>query len=135
MTRSPSNPFQELSEAWASIYPLIHWSLEHPVGSLFLAFGGLYLFWGLFRGLIHLTENLWIRILRAPLSLTTYLWRMVSPQKSTFGSLDNNPVRANADPAHRQLSELIAQIEDSHHHQEQLLQRAKAELKRLEPDP
>ena len=127
MTSGSSNPFQELSEAWASIYPIFHWVIEHPFGALLLAFIGLYLFWGLLRSLIYLTENLWIRLLRAPVwILQQFLgWlrqRLSLPQSKTSAADSLNRDR---------LTDLIAQLEDSHQQQADLIQRAKEELKKI----
>ncbi|MEM9136788.1 MAG: hypothetical protein AAGB01_05515, partial [Cyanobacteria bacterium P01_F01_bin.42] len=69
MTQPGTNPVQELSEAWAILYPLLHWTVTHPFSSLLLFFLGLYLIWLGLRGLIYLTETLWLKILRSPVWL------------------------------------------------------------------
>ncbi len=132
MTSVPSNPFQEFSEAWASIYPLFHWILEHPIGSLLLAFGGLYLFWGLLRGLVHLTENLWIRLLKSPLWLAQQLWQLNGKKMPSLALNGKSDKASSSTQALEQLMELIDQLEEGHRHQEQLLNMAKEKLKTIE---
>lgn len=132
MTHSPSNPLQEFSEAWGSIYPILHWSLDHPLGSFFLIFGGLYLFWGLLRGLIRLTENLWIRILRSPLWLARSLWQLTMGEKSPPWTRPQQKETGSINQRYQILHDLIQQLETGHQNQAQLLNRAKAELKKME---
>ena len=128
MTNSSSNPIQELGEAWAVIYPLIHWVIEHPIASLVLMLIGLYLLWGVLRGLIYLTERLWIRLLRSPLWLVQTLWN--GRQLPSFLSRSNHEVSQHQ--ACDRLRALIEQLEAAHQQQEQLLTLAKEELRKID---
>ena len=131
MTSGSTNPIQEINEAWASIYPLFHWILEHPLGSLLTGFIGLYLLWGLLRGLVQLTESLWVRLLRSPLWLIQQLWALTGKSRSTMPGL--NPLQSATTERDR-LQSLVVQLEESNQAQQALILQAKELLKTMSSD-
>ncbi|MCM1981463.1 hypothetical protein [Lyngbya confervoides] len=131
MAAVSTNPFLELSEAWMSLYPTIHWLLHHPVLSLILGFLGLYLLWGLLRGLVQITENLWIRLLKSPWWLAKILWEAAGRRLHLIapGTIASS---APASSQRDRLLEVIAQLEALQREQSQLLQAAKEQLQNLD---
>ena len=130
MANSSANPIQEISEAWASVYPLMQWVVDHPLASLFSAFVGVYLFWGLLRGLVQLTENLWVKLLRSPFWLLQQAWQLTGQGRSSLSFLNPNaPVKTTSD--RDRLQTLVHQLEESNRAQQALIDQAKELLKTM----
>ena len=130
MANSSANPIQEISEAWASVYPLMQWVVDHPLASLFSAFVGVYLFWGLLRGLVQLTENLWVKLLRSPFWLLQQAWQLTGQGRSSLSFLNTNaPVKTTSD--RDRLQALVHQLEESNRAQQDLIDQAKELLKTM----
>lgn len=130
MTNASANPLQEISEAWASVYPLVQWMLDHPLGSLLAAFLGLYLFWGLLRGLIQLTENLWIKLLRSPVWVLQKLWQWTG-QSRPLSLLSGASAPSTLETERDRLQALVNQLEEANQTQQDLIQQAKEVLKTM----
>ena len=133
MANSSANPIQEISEAWASVYPLVQWVLDHPFGSLVTAFLSLYLFWGLLRGLIHLTENLWVKLLQSPIWVVQRLWLWTGIGRSPF-KLFRNDSPSRVTECDR-LQALVNELEAANKAQQELIYQAKellSQMNRLE---
>ena len=129
MASNSTNPIQEISEAWASIYPFFHWVLDHPFGSVLAGFIGLYLVWGLLRGLVQLTENLWVRLLRSPLWLMQQLWQLTGRKlPKVTGANSRSPIQ---ETDRDRLQALVLQLEAATQAQQELIHQAKELLKTL----
>lgn len=60
---------------WLARYPVMVWLLEHPFWLLSTLLFCLFLLAGLLRAVARLTEQLWLALLRLPLTLVQWIWR------------------------------------------------------------
>jgi hypothetical protein len=63
---------------WLEQHPIIHWMVDHPLGAAALLILALVLLGGLFRAIAYTTEQLWLAILRLPMQLGRWAWRLIS---------------------------------------------------------
>jgi hypothetical protein len=63
---------------WLDQHPILHWMVDHPLGAILLLVLGMFLLTGLFKAIAYIAEQLWIAVLRFPMQLGRWGWRLVS---------------------------------------------------------
>ncbi len=106
---------------WLTQHPLWNWLLLHPLWLLGLVVLVLFLFAGLMGAIAHLTETIWLTVLRLPIRLTQWIfWGVVQLFKLPFTPRLNGK---KTDPVQSQerLTEILDRLEALRQEQDQLM--------------
>jgi hypothetical protein len=117
-----SQPLTHSFQGWMAAHPVLAWMTNHPLWSIALFFVTLLLFWGLLGAIARLIQQIWMRILQAPLKFLRWI----------FGSLFKAiPVLKAEEPQGREqrLLAAIDRLEALQQEQELLMQEVKTMLK------
>jgi len=121
---------------WLIDHPLIYWLVSHPLWLLGLIVVLILLLAGLVGAIARLTENLWLAVLRSPLSLSRWLWKLVSPLISPlipklplWHTLWHNQPPVETVTPQQRLVDLLNRLDTLQQQQDEVLQEVRALLK------
>lgn len=116
---------KQLVDNWLRQHPVIHWLFHHPIAALILVAVVILLLAGLFGAIARSSEQFWILLAKLPFVLLGWLVRVIARVFGTqIPAWQRNRARQQSD-RQTQLRELLAQLEESRRHQEELLNQVK----------
>lgn len=121
---------QVAATLWTDLAPVIQGVASHPALSIAFGLFGLFVLWGLMRGLTHLAEQLWLALLRLPWWVGQKTWILLRGRPSLAKSTLPTTGEISQIQA---LQALLTQIEQLQEEQKALLLEAKTQLNQLDP--
>jgi hypothetical protein len=127
---------------WLAQYPILVWLVSHPIWLLGVILLSLFLLAGLLRAVASLTEQLWLSLLRLPLTLVQLIWRgtmllwrplftkSAMVQTIAPGSISPESISPNSS----RLTEVLDRLEALRQEEQELMQEMKALLKAQNQD-
>jgi urea transporter len=110
-------------EAWLTEHPLLLWLVTHPVWLFIVALLSILLLVGLIRAIGHLTEKIWLVLLRLPLQLVR--WFLIQLSKLLKIGFIKTVAQSNQQ---QRLAEVLSRLEVLRQEQEALMQELKTML-------
>lgn len=136
-----------LFQSWQLDHPILGWGLTHPVWLIGIVAVAVFLLWGLLRAIAQLTEKVWVMLLRAPLGIGKWCFRLIrefmrrvwlkpndsasQPEELTAALPGEVPPYVAPDPD-RQIQDCLLQLVHLQQEQMQLLQQMQALLENTE---
>lgn len=97
---------------WLASHRLLHWLINHPLSTIGLGLLSLFLLAGLIGAIGRLGEQLWLRLLRSPVTLIS----------SLFSGLSQALRRATPTPEPDRLGEILDRLEELRQEESVLLE-------------
>jgi hypothetical protein len=118
---------------WLSQYPPLLWLTTHPLWLLGAILLTLFLLSGLLRAVASLTEQLWLALLRLPITLVQWVWqgslfllkRPFASKALTQSKIQSNVAGSSALSSPDRLTDVLNRLETLRQEQDELLKEVK----------
>lgn len=107
---------------WLEAHPILAWLLIHPLATLAIFLVFLLLLSGLLRGIVQLTDKVWLAILKSPFQLGQWLLKKATKMfKSQVSPSITSTQDASPSDKQERLAYILNRLEEINQEQEELL--------------